>query len=121
MDKFKVYYKEFDSDGNEIASGIDSREYVNYGSAINRARKLYGDRSRFKYEVAWRDPWVDYTENTVCKCCGKSYERPVTHFGYDNSHSLYLSDRRNRRETINWFICPDCYEKIKQFINSLNA
>lgn len=117
--KFKVYYKEFDSEGNEIKSGIDDREYINYGSAVNRARKLYGDRSRFKYEVAWRDPWVEYTVPCVCECCGKTYERPVTHMEYDCSHYVSLIDRAKPREYFHGYICPDCYEKIKRFINSL--
>ena len=117
--KFKVYYKEFDSEGNEISSGIDSREYVNYGSAINRARNLYGDRSRFKYEVAWRDPWVEYTVPCICKCCGKTYERPVTHMDIDRSNYVSLIDRNKPGKYFHGYICPDCYEKIKCFINSL--
>ena len=119
QDKFKIYYKELDANGNEIRRGVDEKDYINYGSAINRARKLYGDRNRFEYEVAWRDPWIEYTVPSTCKCCGKPYERAVTHIGYDNSHNLVIYDRGNRHEGIHGFICPDCYEKLKRFIGSL--
>lgn len=118
--KLKIYYKEFDSEGNEISSGVDDKEYINYGSAINRARKLYGDRKRFKFEVAWRDPWIEYTVPSTCACCGKNYERPVTHMGYDRSSYVSLIDRSKPREYFHGYICQDCYEKIKNFINSLS-
>lgn len=118
--KFKIYYKEFDSNGDEISSGVDDKEYINYGSAINRAIKLYGDRKRFKFEVAWRDPWIEYTVPSTCKCCGKNYERQVTHMGYDRSDYVSLSDHSKQHKYFNGYICPDCYEKIKNFINSLS-
>ena len=118
--KLKIYYKELDSEGNEISSGVDDKEYINYGSAINRATKLYGDRKRFKVEIAWRDPWIDYTVPSTCKCCGKNYERHVTHMEYDRSSYVNLIDRSNPRECFHGYICPDCYEKIKNFINSLS-
>lgn len=119
--KLKIYYKEFDSEGNEISSGVDDKEYSNYGSAIRRARKLYGDRKRFKFEVAWRDPWIDYTVPSTCKCCGKNYERPVTHMGRDRSSYVSLIDCRKTCEHFHGYICSDCYEKIKNFINSLSG
>lgn len=115
----RIYYKELDANGNEINRGIDEKEYINYGSAVNRARKLYGDRNRFEYEIAWRDPWIDYTKTTICKCCGELYERTVTHQNWDCSHNIFLYKRDNRRESISGYICPDCYEKIKGFISSL--
>lgn len=109
----KVYFKEFDSDGNEIRRGVDTREYVKYGSAANRGEKLYGDRTRFEYKIAWRDPWVEYIEPTVCTCCGKSYDRPVTHLGAGKGGSMYLYGY------IGGPVCPDCYEKLRGFVDSL--
>lgn len=121
--KFRIYYKELDDNGNEIRRGIDDKEYVNYGSAINRGRKLYGDRTRFIYDVAWRDPWIEYTEPTTCKCCGKSYERPVTHDMCNKGHHIYLTNIStvplSPARHFRGYICSDCYEKINSFIGSL--
>lgn len=122
--KYKVYYIEYDENRNEIARGVDSREYINWGNAMNRARKLgYTDRKRYDCQIAWRDPWVKYTEKVKCSICGVEYDCPLSHEGYRRDITLHITDHNAPRGCAhaNSFshICPECYEKIKTFIDDL--
>lgn len=124
--KYKVYYIEYDEDRNEIARGVDSKEYINYGNALNRARKLgYTDRNRYDYEVAWRDPWVEYSVNRKCEICGWGYRSPITHEGYGLDPRVHLCDfdenGRARNKHNYRHVCPVCYGKITKFIDKLKG
>lgn len=119
---YKIWYKEFDENGNEIGSGVYPRSYKNVGNAHNIRRKHYGDHSRFKAIVAKRDPWVDYFIETVCDCCGKTYNRRVSADGYDQGADFYIkmydADRVDRDHR---YMCDECATKIADFIASLKG
>lgn len=125
---FKIWYKKFDDRGNEVASGVYHKEYKNYGSALNRARLEYGydslhqDGSKatgFIARVCWRDPWVEYSREVECDICKKHYDCPENIDGILRPKTIYCSDRMASRRHKEFMLCPECYDKITNFINGL--
>lgn len=121
---YKIWYIEFDEDGKEIGRGVHGREYKNYGSAVNMARKRYYDHNRFKWRIAMRDPWVDYTKQHKCEICGWTYERPESVEGYDMGErirvpALDADDYTTRRHSDYYRCCPVCSRAVVNFINDI--
>lgn len=120
---FKIYYIEYDENGQEIGRGVYPKEYKDLGWAYNIARKHYGDRNRFKYSVAQRDPWVEYSRKSVCPICGKTYDRPESVNG--NDRGMYISFRNRGKiactdpENATLLTCPECFEKVHNYVDSL--
>ena len=135
--KLRVYWREVDENGNEIKRGVDDREYVNYGSAENRARKLFGScfvrkgESGIEWRVTIRDPWAKYFGECECKVCGQvfmSEEYPHTPGYFRDADSVHLYTRSDvmkeltdgeRCPEYNGWCCPDCAMKIHKFITGL--
>ena len=132
--KVRIYWREFDEDGNVINRGVDDREYVNAGWAYNRAMKLFGPRysnKRFQYRIAWRDPWEKYTCEVECRVCGQTFVceesewtsgRPMdadcVHMYLRSCAMKDLTDGA-RYPKYDGYCCPDCARKIHNFICSL--
>lgn len=136
----RIYYVELDEQGNEVGRGVHPKKYLYHGVACRTAEKLYGDRSRYVYEINWRDPFKVYYKTCQCDACGRTYEQITNPYGGECGSCLYIRksyipgtklDRRNkyyyqkqakeyeeRRKNTN-HICDDCYEKIHNFIDSL--
>ena len=132
--KWKIWYRQYDENGNQISSGVYCRDYVNYGSAIRAARKAYGDRQDIEYTIAIRYPWKEYTCDAVCEICGSGYSMLETNEGYPvyeriNICGLYetvpvtpvgvLYPKPNL--TKGYMACPECITRVYNFIESLKA
>lgn len=138
----RIYYVELDEQGNEIGRGVHPKKYLYHGVAHRTAEKLYGDRSRYVYDINFRDPFKVYYEPCQCDACGRTYERIESTYGgkcgsylhirksfmpatkLDMRSKEYYKKRaeeydkiRNRKSGLD--ICDDCYEKIHNFIDSL--
>lgn len=139
METLKIYFIEYDKNGNEIRRGVHPvREYKTYGRAWRTADKLYGDRSRFEVYIDTREPWGDYEYGRVCDICKKSYVCKEDSRGLVGETSVELVDLRDRvsfrtyrqqRESEAHYrnsfshihTCPECYEKVKGFIESITV
>lgn len=139
-EKVKVWWQKLDTDGNEIERGCDNKEYINWGSAINRAEKLFGKarywrhsisnekvvvddaEPRIRWRISNRDPFTDYYEDRECEICGTVHKRKHTYMGYDMGDFFWMSlakndpDNKYRRRSV---ICPDCTEKLVKCIKKL--
>ena len=114
---YKVWYKEYDENGNEIGEGVSTKEYKTFGHAYNYGYKHYGDRKRFKYEVAFRNPFKEYTATEPCGICGRDVVMKETHFGariHDNY--VHIHKRKDRTKSIHFTCCEDCFNKLMEFV-----
>ena len=134
---FKIYFIEYDKDGNEIRRGVHpGKEYRYMGNAWNAARKYYNDSQRFEIHICERTPWKIHTREVTCDLCGEQYTMKESRYGYGCGQSVYLSDYRHHadfytrndirrynrpRRSDTYDICPTCYEKITNFINGLKV
>jgi hypothetical protein len=137
VQKVKVWWQKLDADGNEIEKGCDNKEYMNWGSAINRAEKLFGSRRhqtyietetpegaepRIRWRISHRDPFTDYYEERECDICGTVHKRKHTDYGCDLGNYFWISmdkddpDHKYRGRSI---ICPECKEKLVKCIKKL--
>jgi hypothetical protein len=122
--KVRVWYIELDEDGNEIGRGVDDREYSYPNCAYRRAREVYGDRKRFKYIIAPRDPWIEYSRSMTCGLCGSGYSAPESYAGWESSDRLWLyrygeNGYRDKNKSFSGDICPECADKVAAFIKKL--
>jgi hypothetical protein len=123
---YKVWYKEYDENGNEIGEGVSTKEYKTYGHANNYAYKHYGDHKRFKYVVAFRNPFKEYTTTEPCGICGCDVVMKEHHYGqkFRNNHitiskiatSAKKVEGGNRRVYRSFTCCDDCFNKLMEFI-----
>ena len=136
---YKIYYIQYDEDGNEIDRGVYHKEYKTFGMACNIARKNYGghqahrigvdgrplpffEGQKYAWIVNWRDPFVEYHVEAKCDYCGKQYNRPQNYAGFDRGIHLELCDRAKgyrHKDNLLGTLCPECAEKIKNFVKSL--
>lgn len=137
-EKVRVWWQKLDADGNVIEKGVDEKEYVSWGCAINRAEKLFGKsrywrpsitnetdigvEPRIRWRISHRDPWVDYYEEKACDICGAVHMRKHTDYGYDQGDFFWMS--KSKDDTENKYrgrsvICPDCAGKIIKCIKKL--
>lgn len=118
---YKIYFIEYDEAGNEIGRGVFARSYKYSGTAHRKAYEIYGDRKRFKYTVAQRDPWVDYFERCKCDVCNKEYDRPETHYAGDDGYRIEIRrskyfDGTEYGRFMPYRICKECFDKIYNYI-----
>lgn len=120
---YKIWYQELDTNGNPISIGVRNKEYKNIANALKAAEKIFGGSTKFKYQVARRNPWYEYFHEETCEICGAKYNRPESVNGYDRGHELYLSDQfaTKSRKTIRKEMCPTCYGEIKNLIEKLGG
>ena len=128
MSKLKIWYQELDDEGKVVGAGVYPKEYCYWGTAMNVARKLYGDKENIRYEISVLNPFEEHFADVVCEICGKTYATHVTNGGYvrfDNGVHMHSRDaippreNRHRRYSQGYSTCPDCIVKIKNFVDSL--
>ena len=119
--KHKIWYIEYDEDGNEIGRGVYNREYVRYGMARRVAHERYGDRKRYKYRIAPRDPWMNYNAILTCEVCGSEFVVEETLHGYSvrNSISIGAGNTLDNYTHDDFTACPDCIKKVRKYIDIL--
>lgn len=139
MDTLKIYFIEYDKDGNEIRRGVHpKKEYKTYGRAWKVADELYGDRERYEVYIDTREPWGEYHKECTCDICKKTFVCGVDAKGLIGNIRVDIADYRNytvfrtRKEmreseylrTKTWHsrtVCPECYEKISNFMDSITV
>lgn len=114
---YKVWYKEYDENGNEIGEGVSVKEYETFGHADNFGRKHFGDSKKFKYEVAYRNPFKEYTAIEPCGICGRDIVMKEHHFGtrVRDNHVL-ITKRKDRTKSREFTCCEDCFNKLLDFV-----
>jgi hypothetical protein len=122
--KWRIWFEQYDDSGNLIGSGVYHKGYVYWGTAMNMADKLYGDKPNFDYKVATRNPWVEYTCQVTCGVCGKEYTTEEScDGGYPLTNYIDMRDRSVglRAGHHNYKPCPTCMALIKGFIENLKG
>ncbi len=124
--RFRIWFIEYDEDGNEIGRGVYHKSYAYSGKAYSVARERYGDRKRFKYEIAPRNPWEKYYRDMYCGVCGSMYSAPENVHGLEFADRLWLTRYNeigyvDRDISFSGHVCPDCSEKVHAFIESLRG
>ena len=114
---YRIWFKEYDENGNEIGTGVFARSYKNYGNARHKKQEYYGDSKRYKAIVAKRNPFENYYVEDHCDICGGIYQRPVDADGRDQGNDLYLKyrDENDGVIRIHRYICEDCASEIANF------
>lgn len=129
----KIYYIQYDDEGNEIGRGVYHKGYKNLGNALRMGRKLYGpceilsggqfmpklNGQHYRWTVNWRDPWTEYHKESTCGCCGKTYDRPESASGFDRGWYVNVEDRNDYYSRLFKSICYECADKILDFVESL--
>lgn len=128
--KFKIWYQTFDETGNVTGTGVYHKDYLNYGTALNIARKQFGDKNHFiRYTIGMLNPFEEHSKKSVCDICGETHIIPVdptfgnafeTEHVYISSKTILPEDTRIRFHK-GYNICPDCMIKIKNFIDSITV
>lgn len=115
---YKIWFIEFDENGNEVTRGVYPKEYKNFGNAERIAREKFGykylDNPKYKWEVCHRDPWVTYSHLATCPICGNSYDRPENIYGWDRGNNIYLG--YGHRKYNSYKPCDDCMDAFDKFI-----
>ncbi len=137
MDTLKIYFIEYDENGNEIRRGVHpGKEYKTYGRAWRTADKYYSDHDRFEVYIDTREPWGEYTRECTCCICKQTFvckedSRHMTcetrielgdfrHYSEFRTRKQIRESGYFRRKTWDTLIaCPECYEKVKGFIESI--
>lgn len=119
-EKYKIYYRQFDENKNVIGEGVYHKEYVYPGNALREARQRYGDRSKFEFSIAPRNPFIEYFKDVTCSICGKTHTIEESVNGLDFDTSIYISTLEcGKRSRSLRNVCSDCYDKVVDFINTL--
>lgn len=127
--KYKIYFIQYDDDGKEIGRGVYHREYVYMSRALTIAREYYGDRNRYTYKIAKRNPWMEYTGIYECCVCRKEFTAK------QNANGIYLGTRISINEEVltrflrtevhgTTFIaggktCPECHAEYVELTERL--
>lgn len=118
---FKIWFEQFDENGNKIGEGVYHKEYISDDRAHKTAEKVYGDRKGIKYKVARLNPFVEHTERKVCSVCAKAHDvevEPVIEHVISNTISLSCRNPRRSYECYR-HVCPECMNKIIKSIEKL--
>lgn len=122
-EKYKVYYRYVDKDGNEIPeTHVLPKKYKLYGRAWSYAHKELckeGD-PRVHISIHFRDPWKNYYRDDKCEFCGKDMKIMQGPEGYDMIAN-YLSIRCRDLQIKDAYrtFCDECGQKIANYIKSL--
>lgn len=58
MNKWRIWFKRFDKDGNCYAGGVSMEEYTHKNSAVRAAKKRFGTCSdEVEWIVSQENPW----------------------------------------------------------------
>jgi DNA-directed RNA polymerase subunit RPC12/RpoP len=129
--RYKIWFRTLDENGEVIGEGVYHKSYVHYGNAYNVATKLYGDKTKFRFYICHRNPWLEYEEPYQCMVCGSKFVAPVTADGDPLVASIYTSERMwvdNPPPVGNTFrsrgrnfrhVCPDCFRRVFDLIESI--
>lgn len=122
--EFRIWFIEYDDDGNEIGRGVYHKSYKYHGTAINVAKKYYGDNKRFKWDVAPSDPFVAHFKESICDICGRTYQEPVSSFnGRGTGGHIWISHERIYGKPIipseRFDACEECIMKVSEYIKEL--
>lgn len=123
-ERLRIWFIEYDDNGNEIGRGVYYKSYAYYGTAKNIAEKLYGDRKKFKYGIGILSPFEKHYKTVKCWVCGKEYQVEMTSHGYCCNNHFHIHDAREnpgRRGYICASCCGDCIDSIKNHIESLKG
>ena len=120
--KLKIWYREFDDNGNVIDSGTYHKEYEYYGNALRVAHKVYGTKKHVIYKVAMLDPFAEHFTEDTCDICGKTYNTHLTENGFvRHDHGIHMHSRGaipptefHTRYSQGYCTCPDCIIKIEK-------
>lgn len=120
MEKWKIWYQQFDAKGNNVGVGFYTKDYVNFGNAVRVAKKIYGNRydtMKFIWAVSKTNPWIK-----KCELCGKEYDLTIKSFKdkFDQFHTqssvrIEINDPKKRTKDVFVLnrICTDCAEKAR--------
>lgn len=127
---YKIYFKELDEAGNVVRKSEHGIEYKTPGNARRVAREKYGDNTKYRHTVSWRDPDQEYFSESTCCLCGTVRTRRENPLGgyvtgqririskWD--HTLPLDQRYGRGLGLPCGeICDDCYDAIMKTVNDL--
>ena len=125
--RVKIWYQTYDEQGNVTGTGVYHKDYLNYGTALNIARKQFGYVDNLRYAVGILNPFEEHSKETMCDICGKPHMILVDYAsgqGFEENH-FYMSstaiDPEDGRKRFHkgYNTCPDCIVKIKNFVDSL--
>ena len=123
--KYRIWFIQYDENGNEIGRGVSVKEYVYYGMAQRAARTMYGGDKRIWYMVAQLDPWTEHYIECFCDICGYKYKKQVDSvFGMARGHIVSNVDQtlKNRRRMRDYHeVCMECFDKVSKFVDKLKA
>lgn len=122
QETYKIYYRQYDEDGNEIGRGAHTKEYKTYGWAAREARLRFGDKGPyFKYRIGVRDPLERYSSTVTCNICGSQYSIEETYSGVALNSYIFIRDRglKGPEGRNMYYPCPECIEKVRNYINIL--
>lgn len=124
---YKIYFEQLDENGQVIGRGVYAKEYKLYGRAQRIAHERYGDKTKYRYEVAWRNPYQEYFSDVECCLCGKTVRRQENPWGgfvtgqrirlskWDST--LPLSQKYGQTLRLPYGdICDDCYDAIMKTV-----
>ena len=120
-ERFKIWFIQYDEDGNEIGRGVHAHDYAYRGRAFTNAREYFGDRKKCKYVVAQRDPWKTYSRKVHCDICGRMYDCPENVHGALDNQYVHLRKGVGRGMAPLYVSCPDCTQKVADFIDSIRG
>lgn len=127
--RVKIWYQTYDEKGNVTGTGVYHKDYLNYGTALNIARKRFGDVDNLRYAVGRLNPFEEHSKESVCDICGKPHVIPVDYasgHGFETNH-MYISSATilpedgRKRFYKGYNTCHDCIVKIKNFIDSITV
>lgn len=123
---YKIYFEQFDENGQIIGYGVYHKTYKRYGNACRVAHKRYGDETKFKYWVETRNPWTEYVSEVTCTICGAKYTVPESVGGYRLAgQRIFLTQwtplikPRYKGNFPLGDVCSDCFDAVIATINSL--
>lgn len=127
---YKIYFEQLDENGNVIGRGVYCKEYKNYGNAQRIAKERFGDTTKFRYEINWRNPYKEYFSETVCCLCGTICRRQENSWGgYVTGQRIRLSKwdstlplSQKYGQTLHLpcgDLCDCCFDAIMKTVNDL--
>lgn len=125
MEKWKIWYIQFDAEGKKIGTGFYTKEYARRGNAINVADKIYNKERegiKFIWHVSRTNPWIK-----KCPFCGEEFNIGPTRYSYpltqivDNLANITIMVKKNGRIGYHDYfnVCPKCATKIRYLLDGM--